>query len=112
MNIDELGEKLGEEIEKKRKKKIDSDDPQEIKEILAVVSAEVPSLIRNIFAALYDPDIASNYGKGIVALYEQLKDKGLPEDMVRDIVMNFSKSFDIVGNAMKANLKIDNKDDD
>ena len=112
MNIDELGEKLGEEIEKKiKKEKKGTDDPQEIKEILQVVGTEVPGLIKNIFAALYDPVIASNYGQGIVALYAQLKDKGLPDDMVREIVMNFSKSFDLVGNAMK-NISIDKKDDD
>ena len=110
MNIDELGEKLGEEIEKKvKKEKRDKDDPEEIKEILSVVGSEVPSLIRNIFSALYDPDIAANFGQGIAALYEQLTEKGLPEDMVREIVMNFSKSFDIVGNALKSNINI-NKD--
>lgn len=112
MNIDELGEKLGEEIEKKiKKEKKDKEDPEEIKEILSVVGSEVPALIKNIFTALYDPEIASNYGKGIVALYEQLKDKGIPEDMLKEIVMNFSKSFDVVGKAMK-NINVDKKDED
>jgi len=58
MNLDELGEKLGEEIEKsvKKKHKKDKDvDAQELKEILGVVSTEVPALIKNIFTATYDP---------------------------------------------------------
>ncbi len=114
MNLDKLGEKLGEEIEKKVKvkksKSKDIDDPEEIREILGVVATEVPALIKNIFTALYDPEIASSYGQGIVELYAQLKDKGMPEDMVREIVMNFSKSFDIVGNAMK-NIKVSTDDD-
>ena len=115
MNFDELGEKLGEEIEKKVKSKGKSkefSDAAEIKEILGAVSGEVPALIKNIFSAIYDPEIATNYGKGIVALHKQLSDQGLPEDMVREIVMNFSKSFDILGKTMKDGINIRTDDDD
>lgn len=115
MNFDELGEKLGEEIEKKVKSKgktREITDAAEIKELLGAVSGEVPALIKNIFSAIYDPEIATNYGKGIVALHQQLSDQGLPEDMVREIVMNFSKSFDIVGKAMKDGVKVRSDDDD
>ncbi len=115
MNFDELGEKLGEEIEKKVKSKKgitkEITDAAEIKEILGAVSGEVPALIKNIFSAIYDPEIATNYGKGIVALHEQLTGQGLPEDMVREIIMNFSKSFDIVGKALRSNISIDSDDD-
>ena len=114
MNFDELGEKLGEEIEKKVKSKgktREITDAAEIKEILSAVSGEVPALIKNIFSAIYDPEIATNYGKGIVALHEQLTGKGLPDDMVREIIMNFSKSFDIVGKALKSNISINSDDD-
>ena len=108
MNFDELGEKLGEEIEKKvneSKSKDKEMSAEEIKEILSAVSTEVPDLIKNVFSAIYDPDIATNFGKGIAALYDELKEKGLPEDMVREIVMNFSNSFNLIGNALK-NTKI------
>lgn len=114
MNFDELGEKLGEEIEKKVKSKgktREITDAAEIKEILGAVSGEVPALIKNIFSAIYDPEIATNYGKGIVALHEQLTGQGLPEDMVREIIMNFSKSFDIVGKTLKSSIS-KNSDDD
>jgi hypothetical protein len=112
MNYDELGEKLDEKIEKKVKKEkkgFEPESPEDIKDILQMVGSEVPSLIKNIFTAIYDPEIASNYGQGIVALYEQLKDKGMPEEMVEKIVMNFSKSFDIVGKAM-SNINVEKED--
>ncbi|MCG3221598.1 MAG: hypothetical protein H7641_09490, partial [Candidatus Heimdallarchaeota archaeon] len=63
---------------------------------------EVPDLIRNIFQSIYDPSIAENYGKGIGALYKELQEQGLPDEMINEIVLNFSKSFDVLGNAMKA----------
>ena len=97
------------EIDKKNKKKakiksVDGDDPQEIREILQVVSTEVPALVKNIFTSLYDPEIAENFGKGVGALYKQLKEQGLPEDMIREIVMNFSESFNIVGKALDSDM--------
>ena len=113
MNIDELGDKLGEEIEKKVKKgksKEKDMDAEEIKEILGVVATEVPALIKNIFTAIYDPEIASSYGKGIAALYDELKEQGMPEDMVREIVMNFSKSFNIGKALQNVNIRSDNDD--
>ena len=115
MNFEELGEKLGEEIEKKVKSKGKSkeiEDPEQIKEILRTVSTEIPALIKNVFTAFFDPDIAKNYGKGIVALHDELVNQGLPEDMVKEIVMNFSKSFNIIGNALKSNIKVKSDDED
>ncbi len=90
--------------DKKKKKKSESSgqpDAEEIKEILGAVSTEVPELIKNIFSAIFDPSIAENYGKGIGALYRQLKEEGIPEEMIDTIVMNFSDTFNVVGNAMK-----------
>ncbi len=97
------------EIDKKDKKKakiksVDGDDPQEIREILQVVSTEVPALVKNIFTSLYDPEIAENFGKCVGALYKKLKEQGLPEDMIREIVMNFSESFNIVGKALDSDM--------
>ena len=96
------------EIDKKDKKKAkiktDKDDPEEIREILQVVSTEVPALVKNIFTSLYDPEIAENFGKGVGALYKQLKEQGLPEDMIKEIVMNFSESFNIIGKALDSDM--------
>jgi hypothetical protein len=109
LDINELGDKLSEEIEKEVKKSKDkSSDAAEVKEILGVVSSEVPELVSNIFKAIYDPAIAGNYAKGVGSLYKELTEQGLPEDMIREIVLNFSKSFDVLGNAMK-NIDFDTR---
>ncbi|NPD88273.1 MAG: hypothetical protein HGN29_06100 [Asgard group archaeon] len=94
-----MNEKIENEVKKSKKDK--SSDAAEVKEMLGVVSTEIPDLIKNIFQSIYDPSIAGNYAKGIGSLYQELKDQGLPEDMIREIVLNFSKSFDLLGNAMK-----------
>ncbi|MFW9852456.1 MAG: hypothetical protein ACFFDS_05915 [Candidatus Thorarchaeota archaeon] len=104
MDINEFGDKLSEEIDKeiKKAKKKSSSDAEEVREILGVVSTQVPDLLKNIFGSIYDPSIAVNYGKGIGSLYKELQEQGLPEEMVREIVLNFSKSFDFMGTAMKS----------
>lgn len=85
-----------EEIEVEVKKS----DAKEVKEILEVVSKEVPALIKNIFSSLYSADIAIEYGKGIALLFKELKEQGLPEDMIRDIVMKYANSINLIGNAI------------
>ncbi|UJG41414.1 MAG: hypothetical protein K9W45_02870 [Candidatus Heimdallarchaeum aukensis] len=77
-------------------------DAEEVKEILSVVSTEVPTLIKNIFSSLYSADIAQEYGKGVGQLYQQLKEQGLPEDMIREIVMRYASSINIIGDAIKS----------
>ncbi|MHA1302782.1 MAG: hypothetical protein ACTSQE_06010 [Candidatus Heimdallarchaeaceae archaeon] len=91
--------------EKKIVKKIETKnmtDAEEVKEILSVVSTEVPALIKNIFSSLYSAEMAVEYGKGIGQLYQQLKDQGLPEDMIRDIVMKYADSINIIGEAVRS----------
>lgn len=80
---------------------IKKNDAQEVREILEVVSKEVPALIRNIFAALYSSDIASEYGKGIGMLYKELKEQGLPEEMIREIVLKYADSINVIGNSLQ-----------
>jgi len=77
-------------------------EAEEVKEILSVVSTEVPALIKNIFSSLYSADIAQEYGKGVGQLYKQLKEQGLPEDMIREIVMRYASSINIIGDAIKS----------
>jgi hypothetical protein len=91
-------EKMNDLIEKKD----DDNDMKELKKVLSTVSTEVPALIKNIFASLYSADTAAEFGKAIGQLYKEMKDQGLPEDMIREIVMKYADSINLVGNALKS----------
>ncbi|MHA1730234.1 MAG: hypothetical protein ACTSWY_16105 [Promethearchaeota archaeon] len=100
---------MNEEIPKKEK----IPEAEEIKGILSAVSTEVPGLIKNIFASLYSSDIAAEYGKGIGQLYKELKEQGLPEDMIRKVVMEYASSINVLGNVLKSETKnITNKEEE
>ena len=86
------------EIIKKKEKK---QEMQELKDVLSVVSTEIPSLIKNIFKSIYNAESASEYGKAIGQLYKELKENGLPEDMISKIVLEYSNSLNLIGDAVK-----------
>lgn len=87
------------------KKSTDKEDIEMLKEVLSTVSTEVPVMIDRIFKSLYNPELATEYGKGIGALYKELENQGMPQDMIRDIVLKFSQSINIVGDAVSGAMK-------
>lgn len=89
----------------KVKKSTDKEDIEMLKEVLSTVSTEVPVMIDRIFKSLYNPELATEYGKGIGALYKELENQGMPQDMIKDIVLKFSQSINIVGDAVSSAMK-------
>lgn len=87
-------------------------DAAEVKEILGVVSKEIPALIKGVFSSLYSSEIAIEYGKGIGAVYKELKEQGLPEDMIKDIVLKYAKSINVLGDAINISDSIKKKSKD
>ena len=93
--------------EKERKKGItierDSDEipVEELKELFGVINAEIPDLIRNLFASLYDAKTAEQFALGIGTIYKNLTEQGLPPEMVERLVDKYADSINILGNTLK-----------
>lgn len=94
--VDEYFEEENEDFEEDYEEKMK--DVGELKEILQTVSTEIPDLIKGIFGSLYSSEIAIEYGKGVGSLYKELKDQGLPEEMVRKIISDFTSNVNLLGN--------------
>lgn len=81
------------------------DSPEEVAEILSVVSDKVPGLIKGLVNAVFSEDSARNMAKAAATYYKELKDGGLPDDvalrMTQDYVSLFTKIGDIVKDARK-----------
>jgi hypothetical protein len=88
-------------------KKHRHESPEEIAEILSVVSDKVPGLIKGLVNAVYSEDSARGMAKAAAAYYTELKAGGIPDDvalrMTQDYVSIFSKIGDIVRQAQKQN---------
>jgi hypothetical protein len=99
---------MDKEYDIKIDKKNDEIPVEDIRDILKVVNEEVPGLITGLFKALYSAETAEQYALGIGTIYKTLTEQGLPKEMIEKLVLKYSDSINIVGNAMK-NIDIDTK---
>jgi len=82
------------------------ESPEEIAEILSVVSDKVPGLIKGLVGAVFSEESARNMAKAAATYYKELKAGGLPDDvalrMTQEYVSIFSKIGDVVREARKS----------
>jgi len=114
--------------EKKEKKKDDFDvnefmsnknDAREVKEILEVVSTEIPKLLDSISKTLYNPQNAESLGKSVAQFYKQMTEAGMDEKQAYDLTQKFMANFsmgsmisEMLGGAIKQGVKHGDKDDE
>jgi len=89
----------------KDEKKHRHESPEEVAEILSVVSDKVPGLIKGLVSAVFSEESARNMAKAAATYYTELKAGGLPEDvalrMTQEYVSIFTKIGDVVKEARK-----------
>ncbi|MGD9962610.1 MAG: hypothetical protein AB7S97_01730 [Thermoplasmata archaeon] len=82
----------------------DYEDPEELKEILSVVSTEIPKLIEAITKTMYNTENAQNMAKSVSEFYKTMKEAGMDDKMAYELTQEFMSSFSIGGlisNAVK-----------
>lgn len=86
---------------------IDSDrkdkkmDAENVKEILGVVSSEVPTLIKSILASVFSEEAGKNMGKAAAAYYKELKNGGLPEQVAVKLTEDYMRTFTSLGDMFR-----------
>jgi hypothetical protein len=63
-------------------------DPENIKEILSVVSSEIPAMIKSILSSVFSEEAGRNMGKAAAAYYKELKAGGLSEPVAVKMTEN------------------------
>jgi len=82
--------------------KMDKDmDAQTIKEILGVVSTEIPSMIKSILSSVFSEEAGRNMGKAAAAYYGELKKGGLPEEVAVKLTEEYMRTFTSLGDMLK-----------
>lgn len=87
---------IGEKKERKAK-----EEAQEVKEILAVVSTEIPALIKGIISSIFSEEAGKNMGRAAAAFYKELKEGGMPEDVAVKMTENYIGVFTSLGDVLK-----------
>jgi len=87
------------------KKTRGSEDAEEVKEILTVVSEKVPALIKGLMSSVFSADSAKDMGKAAATYYSELKAGGIPDDvavqMTKEYIGTFSKISDFIKTASR-----------
>jgi hypothetical protein len=89
-----------------------SEDAEEVREILSVVSEKVPALIKGLMTSVFSADSAKEMGKAAATYYSELKAGGIPDDvavqMTKEYIGTFSKISDFIKTA--SGRRDDNED--
>jgi hypothetical protein len=72
-----------------------STDVEEVRDILEAVRETVPALISQLVQAIYSPKVAESIAEAVGALYQGLKKKGLPDDLVLEMTQKYMNVLDI-----------------
>ncbi|MFQ6064434.1 MAG: hypothetical protein ACE5L6_03060 [Candidatus Bathyarchaeia archaeon] len=84
-------------IEGKRGK----EEAEEVKEILGVVSKEIPALIKGIISTIFSEEAGKDMGRAAAAFYKELKEAGMPEDTAVRMTENYIGAFTSLGDMLK-----------
>jgi hypothetical protein len=77
-------------------------DPQDIAEMLSVVSDKVPSLIKGLVGAVFSEESARSMAKAAATYYKELKAGGFPDELALEMTQNYVSVFTKIGDVMKA----------
>jgi len=79
------------------KKRSDRPDAEELKEILGVVSVEIPKLLESISNMMYKQENAENFGKSIATFYAQMKAAGMDDRQAFELTQKYMTNFSLSG---------------
>jgi len=87
------------------------DSPEEVAEILSVVSDKVPGLIKGLVGAVFSEDAARNMAKAAATYYKELKSGGFPDDIALRMTQEYVSVFTKIGDVIKAARESEHEDD-
>jgi hypothetical protein len=81
--------------------KVMSEDMNELKEVLSVVSNQVPALIKSLIGSVFSEEAGRDMGKAVGAFYKGLVDSGIPAEMAVRMAEKYMSTFTSLGDVMK-----------
>jgi hypothetical protein len=76
-------------------------DAQNVKELLSVISTEIPTMIKSIMTSVFSEEAGRNMGKAAAAYYKELKDGGLPDEVAVKLTQEYMQTFTNIGQMLK-----------
>ena len=80
-------------------------EAENVKEILGVVSSEIPAMIKSILSSVFSEEAGRNMGKAAAAYYKELKEGGLPEQVAVKMTEEYMRTFTSIGEMLRSTGK-------
>jgi hypothetical protein len=77
-------------------------EAENVKEILGVVSSEIPAMIKSILSSVFSEEAGRNMGKAAAAYYKELKEGGLPEQVAVKMTEEYMRTFTSLGDMLRS----------
>jgi hypothetical protein len=77
-------------------------DPEDVAEILSVVSDKVPGLIKGLVGAVFSEESARSMAKAAATYYKGLKAGGFPDELALKMTQDYVSVFTKIGDVVKA----------
>ncbi|UCH57201.1 MAG: hypothetical protein JSV18_07670 [Candidatus Bathyarchaeota archaeon] len=74
-------------------KRWDPESPEEIAELLDMISGKLPNLIKGIIESFFSPEAAKNMGEAVAAFRTSLIEGGIPEDEALAMTREYLKTL-------------------
>lgn len=91
-------------------------DVQELREVLSIVTQQVPGLLRGLRDVLYSKEAAENMADAVGTFYKRLVDAGIPKEealeMARGYMINLREALRGIRKGIKAGEGIHVRVDD
>ncbi|MDH5690486.1 MAG: hypothetical protein OEY81_03535 [Candidatus Bathyarchaeota archaeon] len=87
--------------EEKSERKKGMGEAEEVREILGVVSTQIPALIRGVVGAVFSEEAGKDMGRAAGAFYKELRESGMPEDVAVKMTQNYIGVFTSLGDMLK-----------
>src|SRR5574342_187950 len=79
-------------------------DPENVKEILSVVSDKVPALLNNLADVLYGKEQGAKYGQAVAGFFKTLKDAGMSDEQAYELTKQYMSAMNLpsmIGQAIR-----------
>ncbi len=73
----------------------DEKDMEKLKEVMAVMSTEIPKLLDSISKTMFSADNAAKLGEQTAEFYKKLKDAGMTDEQAFKLTEEFMANFSI-----------------
>lgn len=73
----------------------DKEDVEELKEVMSVLSTEIPKLLEAISKTMYNADNAAKLGEQTAEFYKKLKEAGMTDQQAFELTEQYMSNFSI-----------------